>query len=272
MPVLTHCSMIFGPDGIRLKHSPFVEACFLNVALKSLVFNDELHSFKEGSCHGGRLFSQQDVQRLRDSVTELAVLTNRVFATLGIFAVNQPIWNMVLKISTASPPTASCCYAVITLIIVLAVGAVLFQVNVTAFAEPPVLADALPITRVWADPALSLVIATIGAATQCAVFSVIPCKMKIAVTEAFTEKYLIMLLPFVHKQVPLEHIPWSWHLGSHSFSLQPSPDHPSWQTQRPDSQSPWGPQSRLQRSEINIHNMIYLQQLVSFFLKLYVTK
>ena len=91
MPVLTHCSMIFGPDGIRFKHSPLVEACFLNIALKSLVFNDELHSFKEGSRHGGRLFSQQDVQRLRDSVTELAVLTDRVLATLGIFAVNQPI-------------------------------------------------------------------------------------------------------------------------------------------------------------------------------------
>ena len=83
---------------------------------------------------------------------------------------------MVLKVSTVLPPTASCC-AFITLIIVLAVGAVLFQVNVTAFAEPPVLADALPITRVWTDPALSLVIATIGAATQCAVFSVVPCKM-----------------------------------------------------------------------------------------------
>ena len=88
MPVLTNCSMIFGPDGIRFKHSPFVEACFLYVALESLVFYDELHSLKEGSRHGGRLFSQQDVQRLRDSVTELAVLADGVLATLGIFAVD----------------------------------------------------------------------------------------------------------------------------------------------------------------------------------------
>ena len=55
-------------------------------------------------------------------------------------------------------------------------------------------------------------------------------------------------LPLVHKQVPLEHIPWAEHLGSQVLTVQTSPCHPGSQTHRPDSQDPWGPQSKLQRS------------------------
>ena len=57
------------------------------------------------------------------------------------------------------------------------------------------------------------------------------------------------VLPFVQRQVPLEHMPWAEHLGSQVLTEQTSPCHPGSQTHRPDSQEPWGPQSKLHRSE-----------------------
>ena len=43
-------------------------------------------------------------------------------------------------------------------------------------------------------------------------------------------------------------MPWAEHLGSQVLTEQTSPCQPASQTHRPDSQDPWGPQSKLHRS------------------------
>ena len=70
---------------------PLIEAVPLDVALHPLVLDDELHPLEEGRGDGGRVLPQQDVDRLRDRVTKLGLLTHGVFAALGIFTVGKTI-------------------------------------------------------------------------------------------------------------------------------------------------------------------------------------
>ena len=70
---------------------PFVEPRPLNVALKALVLDDELHLFEEGGRHGRRLLPEEDVDRLRHGVAELALLADRAFAAFRVLAVRQTI-------------------------------------------------------------------------------------------------------------------------------------------------------------------------------------
>ena len=55
-------------------------------------------------------------------------------------------------------------------------------------------------------------------------------------------------VPFVQRQVPLEHIPCAEHRGSQTRTAQILPCQPSSHTQCPDSHVPCGPQSKLHRS------------------------
>ena len=116
----------------------------------------------------------------------------------------------------------------------------MFQVDVAAFAEPSVLTVALPVSTVSLNLALAVVIAVVGAALQGAVLAVVTCKAEsfIFCLLRVNSGEIIASLPLVHKHVPFEQTPWSWHLGSHSLVEQAFPVHPSWQTHLPDSHSP----------------------------------
>ena len=72
---------------------PFIESGTLDVALKSLVLDDELHLLEEGGGHGRRLLPQQDVDGLRHGVAELALLADRALAAFRVFAIRQTICN-----------------------------------------------------------------------------------------------------------------------------------------------------------------------------------
>ena len=72
---------------------PFIESGTLDVALKSLVLDDELHLLEEGGRHCRRLLPQEDVDGLRHRVAELALLADRAFAALGVLAVSQAVCN-----------------------------------------------------------------------------------------------------------------------------------------------------------------------------------
>lgn len=78
---------------------PFVEPRPLNVALKALVLDDELHLLEEGGRHGRRLLPEEDVDRLRHGVAELALLADRAFAAFRVLAVRQTICRMIKKFS-----------------------------------------------------------------------------------------------------------------------------------------------------------------------------
>ncbi len=71
--------------------SPLVEALPLDVALQSPVLDDELHPLEEGGGDGGRLLPQQDVDRVRHGVAQLALGADGVLAALGILAVGEAV-------------------------------------------------------------------------------------------------------------------------------------------------------------------------------------
>ena len=70
---------------------PFIESFLLCIALKTSVLNDKPHPLIERGCDRRRLLPQKNVNRGRDSVTQLRVFTSGRFTTFWILTIHKSI-------------------------------------------------------------------------------------------------------------------------------------------------------------------------------------